>query len=59
MRSSILELLTSNASISRSEMANLIGITENSIRYHLDKMKDENIIRREGADKGGKWIVVE
>jgi len=58
IKSLILELIKSNASISRSEMADQIGISESSLRHHLETMKSENIVRREGADKGGKWIVV-
>jgi predicted HTH transcriptional regulator len=54
----ILELLISNATISRSEIANQLEISEGSLRHYLGKMKIENLIRREGADRGGKWIVI-
>ena len=58
VRRCILELMKSNAAISRSEMANQIGISESSVRHHLETMKNNNIIRREGSDKGGKWIII-
>jgi predicted HTH transcriptional regulator len=28
------------------------------ISYYIEKMKQNNIIRREGPDKGGKWIII-
>ncbi|MDR1557121.1 MAG: winged helix-turn-helix transcriptional regulator [Tannerellaceae bacterium] len=49
-------ILNSNPIISRSEMANQLEISEGSLRHHLEKMKSENLIRREGSDKGGKTI---
>jgi predicted HTH transcriptional regulator len=33
-------------------------MTESSTRHHLEQMKKAGIIRREDADKGGKWIIV-
>jgi len=48
----------SNAQISRSEMAKKLNITEGSLRHHLEQLKNAGIIRREGADKGGKWVII-
>jgi hypothetical protein len=39
-------------------MANHLKISEGSLRHHLEKMKCENLIRRSGSDKGGKWLVI-
>jgi ATP-dependent DNA helicase RecG len=53
----LMVLIGSNPTISALEMANQLGISYGSLRHLLEKMKGENLIRREGADKGGKWIV--
>ena len=39
-------------------MAEQIGVSYASIRHYLDKMKNENIIQREGSTKSGKWVVI-
>jgi ATP-dependent DNA helicase RecG len=57
--SQILNLLKANAEISRAHIASQLGLTEAQVIYHLRVMKKDGLIKREGADKGGKWIVVE
>jgi predicted HTH transcriptional regulator len=54
----IINVLNSNPAISTSEMAKQVSISYGSLRHHLEKMKSENLIKREGADKGGKWIII-
>ncbi|MCK5042601.1 MAG: putative DNA binding domain-containing protein [Candidatus Aenigmarchaeota archaeon] len=55
----ILELLKENPNYSRKELANLIGnITEDGIKYHLEKLKSEGRLKRIGPDKGGHWEVL-
>jgi predicted HTH transcriptional regulator len=51
-------MIRENDKISRSEMVKQLKITEGSLRHHLEQLKAKGIIRREGADKGGKWVVV-
>ncbi|MDR0982624.1 MAG: DUF4062 domain-containing protein [Culturomica sp.] len=58
-RELILTSLKSNPAISLCSMAEDTGLSYGSLRHHLEKMREEGIIRREGADKGGRWIVVE
>jgi len=56
----ILELLKQNPKYSRKELSELIeGITEDGIKYNLDKLKKEGKIKRIGPDKGGHWEVLE
>jgi ATP-dependent DNA helicase RecG len=56
----ILELLKQNPKYSRKALSELIeGITEDGIKYHLDKLKKEGKIKRIGPDKGGHWEVLE
>ena len=55
----ILELLKENSALSRSELTDMIGnITEDGVKYNLDKLKKEGKIKRIGPDKGGSWEVV-
>ena len=54
----ILDIIKTNAQISRSEMVKQLHITEGSLRHHLDQLRNAGLIRREGADKGGKWIII-
>jgi len=58
IKNKILTILNSDATISTIAIAEQIGVSYNSIRHYLEKMKSENLIRREGGDKGGKWIVI-
>lgn len=54
----ILNLLRENPALSRSEIAKMLGdITEDGVKYHLDKLKQDGKIKRMGAAKGGHWIV--
>jgi len=36
-----------------------IGITEKGVEKQLAKLKAEGLIRRDGPDKGGEWIVLD
>ncbi|MDR0422389.1 MAG: hypothetical protein LBH72_05190 [Proteiniphilum sp.] len=37
----------------------LLNSTEGSIRHHLAKLIQEGVIKREGSDRAGKWIIIE
>lgn len=37
----------------------IFGRTEDSIRHYLRKLTKAGIIKREGAKKNGKWVVVD
>lgn len=55
---SIIQMIKDNPTISSTEMANQIGINRSAISKHLKKLKEDNIIKREGPAKGGKWIII-
>ncbi len=58
VREKIIESIKINPKISRKELAETIGeISEDGIKYHLDKLKNDKIIERIGADKGGYWQI--
>jgi ATP-dependent DNA helicase RecG len=55
----ILNLLKENPKFSRKELSEIIGdITEDGIKYNLDKLKEQRKIKRIGSDKGGHWEVL-
>jgi len=55
----ILELISQNSKISRKEMAiNIVGITEDGVKYNLNKLKNNGIIERIGPAKGGYWKIL-
>jgi ATP-dependent DNA helicase RecG len=54
----IFNLLNSNPALSTSKMAAQVGISYASLRHYLEKMKSENLIKREGSDRGGKWVII-
>ena len=56
----ILAFLRENPSASRREIAGaLAGVTEGSVRYRIDKLKETRRLRRIGPDRGGRWEVIE
>ena len=57
-REKILQLLKDHPNYSARKLAEVIGITPKAIEKHLAKLKAEGLIRRDGPDKGGSWIVL-
>lgn len=57
-RETILDMIAQNAKVTSTQMAEAIGINRSAVSKHLKKMQEAGIIRREGPDKGGKWIVL-
>ena len=54
----IIEMLKSNPNIARSEIAQVLGIHDSSVKRRLDSLVSEGKIRRVGPDKGGYWEVL-
>jgi len=54
----ILKLIEVNPKITRDELAKKTGLSVRGIEWNLKKMKDQNIIRRIGPDKGGYWEII-
>ncbi len=58
-REKILQLLKARPVYSAKKLADAIGITEKGVEKQLAKLKAEGLIRRDGPDKGGEWIVLD
>ena len=54
----MLEVIRENPTITRKELAKIIGLSEDGIKYHLDKLRKEGVIRHVGATKKGYWEVL-
>ncbi len=55
----VLGIISKDPYVSRREIAELIGsITEAGIKYQLNKLKKDGIIKRVGPDRGGYWEII-
>lgn len=57
-RERILQIIKENPGITRKELSEIFEITTDGVKYHLQNMVREGIIRREGFDRSGKWIIL-
>ena len=55
----ILAALRQNPSASRRELAAVLGTTQSTVRYRLEKLRAAGRIERVGPDKGGHWRVLD
>ncbi len=55
----ILALLRENTRLTIPELALAIGVTERSIERNLQKLQQEQRLRRVGSAKGGHWELIE
>lgn len=54
----ILEKILNNSAITIKELSNTLTTTEKTIRYHINKLRNDGVIVREGSTKSGKWVIV-
>lgn len=57
-RDRIIEQIRNNPKITRNELAVLLGITTDGVKYHLQKMTAEGIVVRHGSARAGHWEVI-
>ena len=55
----IMELIRGDSKMSAAQMAQSLGLTRDGIRYHLDRMKVEGVIRFVGTTRNGHWELVQ
>ncbi|HNT66988.1 MAG TPA: ATP-binding protein [bacterium] len=53
----ILKAIAVNPRITRRELALKVGLTPDGIKYHLNRLKKDGILKRIGSDKGGHWEI--
>lgn len=54
----LLDLIKTNPAITRKELSEALGINPSAVQKHMDKLKNEGVIAREGSDKKGVWKVI-
>ena len=54
----IIELIKNDPNISAAAIAEQIGLSSRAVEKQLKKLRDENLIRRVGPDKGGHWEII-
>lgn len=54
----ILRLIRETPTVTRRELALIIGLTEDGIKYHLVKLKKEGVLQHVGSTKSGHWEVL-
>ena len=56
---SVLKLIQENSYITRKELSSKLGISITAIQKHINKLKFNNKIKREGpATNGGRWVIL-
>ena len=58
IQEAILEAIRNKPTITRKELEALLDRTPDSIKYHLLQLTKKGIIKREGSDRAGKWLVI-
>ena len=54
----ILAVIKANSTVSQKQMAEEVGMSLDSIKYYIRKMRKDMIVAREGTSQKGKWIVL-
>ena len=55
----ILNLIKESPTISAKQMSETLSVTTRTIERDLSLMKKAGVLKREGKDNNGKWIVIE
>jgi ATP-dependent DNA helicase RecG len=56
--SDILKYIKKNPHITYQEFSDLAGISQDGAKYHFQKMVKSGVIKREGSNRHGKWIIL-
>ena len=54
----IYDLIIANPKITRKELAEKVGLSEDGIKFNLNKLKKDGLLKRVGPDKGGHWEII-
>lgn len=58
VRDKIVEQMRANSKITRNELATILGLTPDGVKYHLQKMTGEGVIVHHGSSRNGYWEIV-
>ena len=54
----IINAILEKPTITRKGLAKKLGLSQDSIKYHILTLKRKGMIRRIGPDKGGYWEIM-
>lgn len=54
----IISLIKNNPKVTQKEMAEMLDISREKVKYHIAVLKENNIIKREGSTKKGNWKIL-
>ena len=54
----IFEVIRDEPFYSQKEIAEIIGEKYSKVKYYMESMKRNQIIKREGTSQKGKWVIV-
>ena len=47
-----------NPLVSAAEMAEMLSISSRAVEKQISQLKKQGKVKRDGADKGGRWVVI-
>ncbi|HXK50120.1 MAG TPA: ATP-binding protein [Clostridiales bacterium] len=56
-RDRIIEIMKKDPSVTAVKLAVLTGVSRKAVEWHLKKMRNSGIVKREGSRKTGFWII--
>lgn len=54
----ILEFIKNNSRVTTTKLAKLVGVSVTSINNEIKKLKEKNMLKREGSNKSGIWVII-
>ena len=54
----ILDLLTDDPYLTRQALAPILDLTQDGVKYHLNKLQRDGYLKRKEGRKTGRWIVL-
>ena len=54
----VFDLIKANPNISRKQLYEELNINPSAIQKHIEKLKGQNAIKRQGGAKGGHWEII-
>ena len=57
-QSEVFDIIAKNSKVTSAKIAEALGLSTNTVSSRIRTLKEKNLIRRVGPDKGGHWEVV-
>lgn len=55
----LLSAMCENPFVTQQQLMQITGLSRRGVEWQLKHLKEKNIIRRVGADKGGHWEIIQ